>query len=288
MGLLDRLFGGNRDRQRGDAPQYAPPASTPQDTPRPARTGQGREGGDEAAIERYRYLLRTAPPEAIEQAHAEAFATLTPEQRRTVLTELGSQVPASERAASDDPKALARMATRAEMRQPGLLERTFSGRGGGMGGGYGMGGGMGMGGMLAGGLFASMAGAFVGTAIAEEIFNDDHDNDAGDNNDDSTNDNGNDGNDSGNDGSGDNSGGDQSDAQTVSDSGDYGSGGYDGGDYGNDGYGGGDGSGDASGGFGGGDYGGGFGGGDYGGGFGGGDYGGGDVGGGDLGGGFDA
>ena len=194
MGLLDRLFGGNRDRQRGDAPQYAPAASTPQDTPRPARSGQGREGGDEAAIERYRYLLRTAPPEAIEQAHAEAFATLTPEQRRTVLTELGSQVPASERAASDDPKALARMATRAEMRQPGLLERTFSGRGGGMGGGYGMGGGMGMGGMLAGGLFASMAGAFVGTAIAEEIFNDDHDNDAGDNNDDSNNDNGNDGN----------------------------------------------------------------------------------------------
>ena len=276
MGLLDRLFGGNRDRQRGDAPQYAPAASTPQDTPRPARSGQGREGGDEAAIERYRYLLRTAPPEAIEQAHAEAFAKLTPEQRRTVLTELGSQVPASERAASDDPKALARMATRAEMRQPGLLERTFSGRGGGMGGGYGMGGGMGMGmgGMLAGGLFASMAGAFVGTAIAEEIFNDDHDNDAGDNNDDSNNDNGNDGNDSGNGGSGDNSGGDQSDAQTVSDSGDYGSGGYDGGDYGNDGYGGGDGSGDAFGGFGGGDYGGGFGGGD--------------VGGGDLGGGFDA
>lgn len=275
MGLLDRLFGGNRDRQRGDAPQYAPAASTPQDTPRPARSGQGRGGGDEAAIERYRYLLRTAPPEAIEQAHAEAFATLTPEQRRTVLTELGSQVPASERAASDDPKALARMATRAEMRQPGLLERTFSGRGGGMGGGYGMGGGMGMGGMLAGGLFASMAGAFVGTAIAEEIFNDDHDHDAGDNNDDSNNDdsnndNGNDGNDSGNDGSGDNSGGDQSDAQTVSDSGDYGSGGYDGSDYGNDGYGGGDGSGDAFGGFGGGDY------------------GGGDVGGGDLGGGFDA
>ena len=274
MGLFDKL------KER-----FAP--SAPPQTYAPQGSGARRPGGaakdpDEAAVERYRYMLRTAPPETIEQAHAEAFATLTPEQRRTVLTELGSQVPASERAASDDPKALARMATRAEMRQPGLLERTFSGRGGGMGGGYGMGGGMGMGmgGMLAGGLFASMAGAFVGTAIAEEIFNDDHDNDAGDNNDDDgNNDNGNDGNDSGNDGSGDNSGGDQSDAQTVSDSGDYGSGGYDGGDYGNDGYGGGDGSGDAFGGFGGGDYGGGFGGGDYG---------GGDVGGGDLGGGFDA
>ena len=268
MGLLDRLFGGNRDRQQGDVPRYAPPASTPQDTPRPARSGQGRAGGDEAAIERYRYLLRTAPPEAIEQAHAEAFATLTPEQRRTVLTELGSQVPASERAASDDPRALARMATRAEMRQPGLLERTFSGRGGGMGGGYGMGGGMGgmgMGGMLAGGLFASMAGAFVGTAIAEEIFDNDHGNDAADN-DNSGNDNDG-GNDSGNDGA--DSGGDQSDAQTASDTGDYGSGDYGSGDYASGGYGG-DGSGDAFGGFGGGDY------------------GGGDVGGGDFGGGFDA
>src|SRR3954447_6215528 len=186
MGLLDRLFGGNRNRQQADAPRYAPPVSTPQDTPRPARPGQGRGSGDEAAVERYRYLLRTAPPEAIEQAHAEAFATLTPEQRRMVLTELGSQVPASERAASDDPKALARMATRAEMRQPGLLERTFSGRGGGMG--MGRGGGMGMGGMLAGGLFASMAGAFVGTAIANEIFDDDHGYDAGDNDNNDNND----------------------------------------------------------------------------------------------------
>ena len=28
---------------------------------------------DEQAVERYRYLLRTAPPETIEEAHAEAF-----------------------------------------------------------------------------------------------------------------------------------------------------------------------------------------------------------------------
>jgi hypothetical protein len=32
---------------------------------------------DEAAVERYRYMLRTAPPETIELAHAEAFAKLT-------------------------------------------------------------------------------------------------------------------------------------------------------------------------------------------------------------------
>src|SRR5688572_9691357 len=82
---------------------------------------------DQQAIERYRYMLRTAPPDDIERAHAEAFASLSPEQRATVLSELSRQVPASEAATSDDPQSLARMATRAEMRQPGTIERTFGG-----------------------------------------------------------------------------------------------------------------------------------------------------------------
>ena len=198
MGLLDRLFGGNRGGGQDRPPRDAARAQGPQDTPVSGSGGPGPATGDDAAIQRYRYLLRTAPPEAIEQAHAEAFAALTPEQRRTVLTELGSQVPASERAASDDPQALARMATRAEMRQPGTMERTFSARPGGMGG-------VGMGGVLAGGLFASLAGAFVGTAIANEIFDDDQGSDGGD---------GDDGGDGGSDQAGDQSG-DQVDAQSA-------------------------------------------------------------------------
>jgi len=40
---------------------------------------------DERAIERYRYMLRTAPPDTVEEAHAEAFGQLTPEQRQMVL-----------------------------------------------------------------------------------------------------------------------------------------------------------------------------------------------------------
>ncbi|MFC5950056.1 hypothetical protein ACFQH9_17430 [Pseudonocardia lutea] len=131
--------------------------------------GQGGYGGssraaqdpDEAAIERYRYMLRTAPPETVEQAHAEAFAKLTPEQRQKVLAELSDQVPPAERATSDDPRALARMATRAEMRRPGTMERTLGG-----------GRGPGMGGMIAGTLLASVAGAFIGTAIADALFDD--------------------------------------------------------------------------------------------------------------------
>ena len=44
---------------------------------------------------------------------------------RMVLEQLSSQVPPSERANSEDPRALARMATRAEMREPGTLERAL-------------------------------------------------------------------------------------------------------------------------------------------------------------------
>jgi len=156
VGLLDRLLGRRRDREPAGWSSARPEA--------PAAGGQGGgQTADQAALQRYRYLLRTAPPEAIEQAHAEAFAKLTPEQRRQVLAEVGAAVPPAERSSSDDPASLARMATRAEMRQPGTMERVL-GRSGGMGGG------IGLGGMIAGGLLASVAGAFVGTAIAEQFF----------------------------------------------------------------------------------------------------------------------
>ena len=224
MGFLDRLLG----RRPASSPQWQDEPGDWRTPTRPAGGSRGRTT-DEQAVERYRYLLRTAPPEQIEQAHAEAFAKLTPEQRRQVLTDLSNEVPASERATSDDPRSLARMATRAEMRSPGTLERSFN-RGGGMGGGYGGGmgmGGMGMGGMIAGSLMTSIAGAFIGTAIADAMFDFDDSGDGGDS---------------------DVAGGDEAGAEDGG--GDYGDGG---GDYGGD-YGGGD------------DFGGGgdFGGGDFG------------------------
>jgi hypothetical protein len=165
MGLFDKL----KERLAPSAPQgqgYGTPApyGVRPGTAAPA-PGAGAKDPDEAAIERYRYMLRTAPPETVEQAHAEAFAKLTPEQRNKVLADLSAEVPPSERTSSDDPRSLARMATRAEMRQPGTMERA-------LGGGRGMGGGMGMGGMIAGTLLASVAGAFIGTAIADAFFDD--------------------------------------------------------------------------------------------------------------------
>ncbi|HYD42234.1 MAG TPA: hypothetical protein VEB43_15515 [Anaeromyxobacter sp.] len=118
-----------------------------------------RQGGpsqsDEAAIQRYRYLVQTAPPDAIERAHEEAFAQLTPEQRREVLRSLSASVPSYERAGAtaEDPRSLARLATRAELRQPGTIERS-----------------LGAGGFFAGSLLSSLAGAFIGTAIAQHFL----------------------------------------------------------------------------------------------------------------------
>jgi hypothetical protein len=108
---------------------------------------------DQQAIDRYRYMLKTAPPETIEQAHAEAFAQLKPEQRRQLLQTMGEHVPPAERAMAEQgaatPQALARMATRAEIRQPGSL-----------------------GSAMAGSLLGSVAGAVIGSMIARQFFSD--------------------------------------------------------------------------------------------------------------------
>jgi hypothetical protein len=165
MGLLDKFretFGSGLSGLGGSAAERP---TAPDKRRTQYQAGPSDRDPDEVAVERYRYMLRTAPPETLEKAHAEAFAKLTAEQRRKVLEDLGDAVPAAERATSDDPQSLARMATRAEMRQPGTMERTLGGGRGGMGG-------MGMGGMIAGSLLASVAGAFVGTAIADAFLGD--------------------------------------------------------------------------------------------------------------------
>jgi hypothetical protein len=113
MGFLDRLFG--TDERTQTLPPPAAQRGTTQRTP------------DEIAVERYRYLLRTAPPETIEQVHREAFAKLTDEQRAIIYEELSKGAGTGERPLSSEPATLARAATRAEFRQPGTMERAFGG-----------------------------------------------------------------------------------------------------------------------------------------------------------------
>ncbi|KQR84966.1 hypothetical protein [Microbacterium sp. Leaf179] len=112
MGFLDRLFGSGDTPERGPAVppaprqaasglrdgdgRYAPP---PPQSPTGAMSSPvaGPDAGsdeDRQAVERYRYLLRTAPPETVEQVHAEAFGRLTPAQRQQVLQEMSAGRPA--------------------------------------------------------------------------------------------------------------------------------------------------------------------------------------------------
>jgi hypothetical protein len=170
MGLFDFIFGRKQQPQTEQPQQQRPvsfgsgpmqlggsPAAPPQ--------ASGQQNEHELALQRYRYMLRTAPPETVEQAHAEAFARMTPEERSYVLQALTSELPERERAtvnpANNDPQSLARVATRAEMRNPGTMERTLAARPGGMGGGMGM----------AGTLLTSFAAGFAGSMVASAFLN---------------------------------------------------------------------------------------------------------------------
>jgi hypothetical protein len=137
MGLFDRLFGSDQ-----------------QDPPPPPRA----RSTDEIAVERYRYLLRTAPPETLEQVHAEAFAKLTDEQRRLVYQELAQS---GEQPRGTDAASLAQAATRSEIRQPGSLERSFQGRGGQ---------GPSFGAMVGSSLLGTVAGYVIGSALVSAFL----------------------------------------------------------------------------------------------------------------------
>lgn len=190
------LFGRRRDQQQD-----------------PGRTGQ--QPTDEQAIDRYRYMLSTAPPEDIERAHEEAFARLTPDQRRQALQALAQVVPPSE-IRGDDPASLARTATRAEVRQPGTIERA-----------WGTGAGPGIGSWF----LSTLAASFIGTAIAQSFFDNDSGYDQG------TDQAADQGSDTGEGETADYGGDDGGDA---GDSGDFGGGDLGGGDFGGGDFGGGD------------------------------------------------
>ena len=154
MGFLDRLLG------RPEEPEQPRRSTAPGSTAAPRRTE------DEIAVERYRYLLRTAPPETIEQVHTEAFSKLTDEQRDLLFRQLTDNAMEGERPANAEPATLAKSATRAELRQPGTLDRAFGGEqaGGRQGPGFGS--------MLGASLLGTVAGYVVGSALVSTFLPD--------------------------------------------------------------------------------------------------------------------
>jgi hypothetical protein len=107
MGLIDRLFGGRRATEERDA--------------RPLTA--------EEALSRWRYLVGSAPPEALSEAHGHALEALGEVSRAEVLQRLRASLSALEPGAvvPADPAVLIRAAARAERRTPGFLERALAG-----------------------------------------------------------------------------------------------------------------------------------------------------------------
>ncbi len=119
----------------------------------------------ELALERYRYMLETAPPRTLERATEQAFAHFTLNQGDKLLSQLAAGASNSERALlkatrGDDTKALAHAATRAEMARPGTMESLFSSGG------------------SRTGLLSSFALGFLSSAVANDFIDATDDSDA--------------------------------------------------------------------------------------------------------------
>lgn len=106
MGLLDRLLRGRRTPEARDARPLTP----------------------DQAMTRWRYLLGTAPPEALSEAHARGLEALGDMPRAEVLQRLRAALSALEPGAMvpSDAGVLVRAAARAERRAPGFLERALA------------------------------------------------------------------------------------------------------------------------------------------------------------------
>lgn len=147
MGFLGRLFGSS------------PTAGS-------ARVGvRSTLSVDERALARYRYVIRTAPPETLEQVHVHAFERLTDGERALIYEELSRGAATGERPLSSEPATLARAATRAEMRRPGSLERALSGSTACIAPGA-----AGFGSMLASSLLGTVAAYVVGSALVSAFL----------------------------------------------------------------------------------------------------------------------
>lgn len=87
--------------------------------------GEQRPAGhdEDPVVRQYRYLLRTAPGDALDAIHREALAAISAADRATVLRTIQEQLVAGLRLDADDVPALSRLLVLGERRTPGSLLR---------------------------------------------------------------------------------------------------------------------------------------------------------------------
>ena len=88
---------------------------------RRGRQAQSSEPMEDQAVRQYRYLLRTAPQDALEAAHADALSAIGPLHRETVLRTVQTELVVGAHLEVDDIGPLAHLMTLGERRSPGVL-----------------------------------------------------------------------------------------------------------------------------------------------------------------------
>jgi hypothetical protein len=78
---------------------------------------------EDLVVRQYRYLLRSAPTDALEHVHLEALAEVSSDDRATVLRTVQEQLVAGLRLEPDDIPHLSRLVVLGERRSPGALLR---------------------------------------------------------------------------------------------------------------------------------------------------------------------
>ena len=164
MNMLEQLMGGGK--QRSDWDDFV------------GRYDQGSpyDGiSDREALDRYQQVAPQLPPDVYEQSAQEAFARMSPQERRQFVQYLRQRAQEQQFDFPDlnqdgiddrvqqDPRELARMTSRMRQQQPGGLGALLGGGGGGGGGG-------GMGDML-GNPLAKAALAGVAAMAVKQMMN---------------------------------------------------------------------------------------------------------------------
>jgi hypothetical protein len=89
------------------------------------RQALAQEGAEDQEVRQYRFLLRTAPADALEAAHVEGLSAVGSEIREVVLRTVQSELVAGSHLQPDDAVPLAHLVTLGERRSPGVLTRAM-------------------------------------------------------------------------------------------------------------------------------------------------------------------
>lgn len=88
---------------------------------RHAKQAQSSDRPEDQTVRQYRYLLRTAPSDALEAAHVDALSAIGRLYRDDVLRTVQTELVAGAHLHADDVGPLAHLVTLGERRTPGVL-----------------------------------------------------------------------------------------------------------------------------------------------------------------------